>query len=129
MLVLCLFVPEGSTVLLEQPEAHLDPSVQSGLADVVIDAWRNRGVQVIVASHSEHFLRRLQRRIAEEEVAADDVGLYFCELGDQRSELKKLDVDNFGSITNWPTNFFGDEFGEIVATAGAAQKRRMALGQ
>ena len=129
VLVLCLFVPEGSTVLLEQPEAHLDPSVQSGLADVVIDAWRNRGVQVIVESHSEHFLRRLQRRIAEEEVTADDVGLYFCESGDRRSELKKLDVDNFGSITNWPTNFFGDEFGEIVAITRAAQKRRKALGQ
>lgn len=84
---------------------------EHGLADVVTDAWRNRGVQVIVESHSEHFLRRLQRRIAEEEVAADEVGLYFCELGDQRSELKELDVDNFGSITNWPTNFFGDEFG------------------
>ena len=92
VLVLCLFVPEGSTVLLEQPEIHLHPSVQSGLADVMIDVWKNRKVQVIVESHSEHLLRRLQRRVAEEKVASDDVGLYFCDLKTSRSEMRKLDM-------------------------------------
>ena len=38
MLVLCYYVPEGSTIILEQPEIHLHPSVQAGLADVLIDA-------------------------------------------------------------------------------------------
>ena len=126
VLVLCLFVPDGSTVLLEQPEIHLHPSVQAGLADVMIDAWKNRRVQVIVESHSEHLLRRLQRRIAEEKVGPDDVGLYFCDLGARRSELERLNIDVFGNITNWPDNFFGDEFGEIAATTRAAQMRQAA---
>ena len=65
VLVLCYYVPEGSIILLEQPEIHLHPSVQSGLADVFIDAMQNRNVQIVVESHSEHLLRRLQRRIAE----------------------------------------------------------------
>ena len=55
------YVPEGSTVILEQPEIHLHPSVQSGLADVFIDVWRKRNVQILVESHSEHLLRRLRR--------------------------------------------------------------------
>lgn len=129
VLVLCLFVPDGSTVLLEQPEIHLHPSVQAGLADVMIDAWKNRRVQVIVESHSEHLLRRLQRRIAEEKVGPDDVGLYFCDLGARRSELNRLNIDVFGNITNWPDNFFGDEFGEIAATTRAAQRRRQAANR
>ncbi len=124
VLVLCLFVPEGSTVLLEQPEIHLHPSVQSGLADIMIDAWKRRRVQIIVESHSEHLLRRLQRRIAEEEVTTDDVGLYFCHLGNRRSELRTLDLDVFGNITNWPQDFFGDEFGEIAAMTRAAERRK-----
>ena len=124
VLVLCLFVPEGSTVLLEQPEIHLHPSVQAGLADIMIDTWKRRGVQIIVESHSEHLLRRLQRRIAEERVTTDDVGLYFCDLGDRRSELRKLDLDDFGNITNWPPDFFGDEFGEIAAMTRAAERRK-----
>lgn len=124
VLVLCLFVPEGSTVLLEQPEIHLHPSVQAGLADIMIDTWQRRRVQVIVESHSEHLLRRLQRRIAEEKVTTDDVGLYFCELGNRRSELRTLDLDVFGNITNWPPDFFGDEFGEIAAMTRAVERRK-----
>lgn len=124
VLVLCLCVPEGSTVLLEHPENHLHPSVQSGLADILIDAWKRRKVQVIVESHSEHLLRRLQRRIAEEAVSADDVGLYFCDLEDSRSEVTKLDVDAFGNITNWPPNLFSDEFGELAAMARAGERRK-----
>lgn len=77
MLVLCFYVPEGSTIILEQPEIHLHPSVQAGLADVFIDAYRRRKVQIIFESHSGHLLRRLQRRIAEEKIATDDAALYF----------------------------------------------------
>jgi len=124
VLVLCYYVPEGSTVLLEQPELHLHPSVQSGLADVFIDAMKNRGIQLILESHSEHLLRRLQRRIAEERVAKDDLALYFCDISKGVSKLRQLDIDLFGNITNWPENFFGDEFGEMAAMTRAAMERQ-----
>lgn len=126
VLVLCLYVPEGSTVILEQPEIHLHPAIQSGLADILIDAHKRRNIQILVESHSEHLLRRLQRRIAEEEVQADDVGILFCEAQSEASSIKELEIDLFGVIKNWPDDFFGDEFGEIAATAMAAQKRRRA---
>ena len=126
VLVLCFYVPEGSTVILEQPEIHLHPSVQSGLADVFIDVWRKRNVQILVESHSEHLLRRLQRRIAEEEFSEDDVGLYFCSAEDGVSRLEALEVDPYGNIVNWPQDFFGDQFGEIAAMSEAAMKRRQA---
>ena len=32
-LVLCYYVPEGSTILLEQPEIHLHPDAQLGMGD------------------------------------------------------------------------------------------------
>ena len=37
VLVLCYYVPEGSILILEQPEAHLHPKVQSELADLLIE--------------------------------------------------------------------------------------------
>lgn len=125
VLVLLFYVPEGSTVILEQPEIHLHPAVQAGLADVLIDAWQRRRVQVLLESHSEHLLRRLQRRVAEEGVQKDDIGLYFCSAEADGSELTALDLDLFGTISNWPKDFFGDEFGEIEAMSRAAQKRRI----
>ena len=59
VLVLCYYVPVGSTIILEQPELHLHPSVQAGLADVFIDVIQRRNVQIIIESHSEHFLRSI----------------------------------------------------------------------
>jgi predicted ATPase len=124
VLALCYYAPEGSTILLEQPELHLHPSVQSGLADVLIDAVRNRKVQIILESHSEHLLRRLQRRIAEKKLAPSDAALYFCDINQGESQLISLELDEFGNIGNWPKDFFGDEFGEMAAMTEAAMERK-----
>ncbi len=129
VLVLCYYVPEGSTILLEQPEIHLHPSVQSDLADVLIDVVKERNVQIIVESHSEHLLRRLQRRIAEEVITPDMTALYFCAIDDGTSKIEPLDIDLFGNITNWPQGFFGDETGDLVAMTEAAMRRRGANRQ
>lgn len=127
VLVLCYYVPLGSTVILEQPELHLHPSVQAGLADVFIDVIKRRDVQIIVESHSEHFLRRLQRRIAEEKLDSCDTALYFCEMRDGESKLRPLEVDMFGDIRNWPEDFFGDMTGEIVKIVKLGFERKLAL--
>lgn len=124
VLVLCFYVPEGSTVILEQPEIHLHPAVQAGLADVLIDVWKKRKVQILLESHSEHLLRRLRLRVAENVVSKDDIGLFFCRMEEGGSSLTSLDLDLFGNIRNWPQGFFGDEFGEIAAMSKAAQDRR-----
>lgn len=126
VLTLCYYAPPGSTILLEQPEIHLHPSVQSGLADVLIDAVRARQVQIIVESHSEHLLRRLQRRVAEQVVGPEETALYFCEATAEGSNLVQLDVDLYGNIQNWPKDFFGDEFGEMAAITQAVVDRRRA---
>lgn len=124
VLTLCYYVPEGSTLLIEQPEIHLHPSVQAGLADVFIDAIKKRKVQIIVESHSEHLLRRLQRRIAEEALSHEEATLYFCATRNGTSHLTPLKVDMFGNIENWPEGFFGDEFGEMAAMNRAMIERQ-----
>jgi len=134
VIVLLHYVPEGSIVMLEQPEIHLHPAVQSGLADIIIHAAIYRNVQVIVESHSEHFIRRLQRRVAEGEsvpsgrsISADDIFLYFTEHNKGESTLKHLRLNSFGEIENWPKDFFGDEFGEIAAIKKAGLEKRIGL--
>lgn len=125
VIALCYYVPEGSTVILEQPEIHLHPLVQAGLADVFIDAVNVRNIQIVIESHSEHLLRRLQRRIAEGAVDQSRINLYFCEFRDGASQLVPLDLDPVGRIGNWPKDFFGDEFGEIAAMSQAIAKRQL----
>jgi predicted ATPase len=128
VLVLCYYVPEGSIVVLEQPEIHLHPSVQAWLADVFIEVVNRRNVQIILESHSEHLLRRLQRRIAEKSIPTDRTGLYFCRMDNATSTIEKLNVDLVGRITNWPEGFFGDEMGELAAMTEAVMKRQAEAG-
>lgn len=127
-IVLLYHVPEGSTVLMEQPEIHLHPAVQSGLADVMLNVSEARNIQVIVESHSEHLMRRLQRRVAEEEVSSEDVKLYFVSMDRGVAQASNLALNEWGEIENWPDNFFGDEIGEIAAIAKASLRRRMEHG-
>lgn len=119
VLVLLAYVPEGSTVVLEQPVLHLHPAVQAGLADIIVEVSNVRRVQVIVESHSEHLLRRLQRRVAERAINNDDIALYSCEYRNGRSQTARLDLNHLGQIRNWPTGFFGDPLGESVAMVNA----------
>lgn len=124
IIALCYYVPKGSTILLEQPEIHLHPSVQMGLADVFIDVMKNRGVQILLESHSEHLLARLQRRLAEGGLKKEDVALYFCASETNQSTLTPLALDLLGNISNWPEDFFGDRFGETAAIQEARLRRR-----
>lgn len=130
------YAPENSIIIMEQPEIHLHPSAQSVLADVMIEALNStengkaRNIQLIIESHSEHFLRRLQRRIAEntktnKSIGKHDIAVYFSESGDNGAKLHALDVDEFGSILNWPENFFGDEMADIIAQSKAILSRRL----
>lgn len=130
VLVQCFYAPQGSTILIEQPEIHLHPSAQSALADVMIDVinarenGNDRNIQLIIETHSEHFLRRLQRRIADNTVSHKKISAYFADITNTPATLNKLDIDLFGDITNWPENFFGDEMGDITEQAIAALAKR-----
>ncbi|MDE0089016.1 MAG: DUF3696 domain-containing protein [Candidatus Poribacteria bacterium] len=116
VLVLCYYAPKGSTLILEQPGIHLHPMVQSQLADLLIEVVNERKLQILVESHSEHLLTRLQRRIAEKQIPEENVALYFCRNNDGASAIEKLEVDEeSGDIKNWPENFFGDVMGDMFA--------------
>lgn len=124
VLVLCYYAPPGSTLIFEQPEIHLHPAVQSILADVFIDVMRHRNIQLIIESHSEHLLRRLQLRIAEgQEITKEQIAFYFCELENGKSKIDELEIDVFGNIRNWPRDFFGDLTGDLLNIMDISLKR------
>ena len=134
-LVQAFYCPPNSTIWMEQPEIHLHPQVQAELADVFISATqarenrKERHVQLIVESHSEHFLNRLQRRIAEGAVAPEDVAVYFCRRAGSATELEPLRLNMFGEIENWPENFFGDEMADIAGRTLAAMQRKKEIAK
>jgi predicted ATPase len=135
-IVLPFYCTRNSIIWMEQPEIHLHPQVQAELADVFITAIQAcedgsaRNVQLIVESHSEHFLNRLQRRVAEGIIRPEDLAVHFCTRSESATEVEPLRLNMFGDIENWPANFFGNEMAELTArTVAAAEHRKRLAGK
>lgn len=134
-LIQAFYSPPNSIVWMEQPEIHLHPAVQANLADVFISAvqanedGKTRKTQLIIESHSEHLLTRLQRRIAEKKISPENVAIYFVSHNGEGAKIEELEIDLYGEIKNWPENFFGDEMKDIAARTKAAIDRRKRYGK
>jgi predicted ATPase len=113
----------GSLTVAEQPEIHLNPKLQCLLADLFTD-MATSGKRVIVETHSEHFLLRLRRLIADEKIKVGDVGLYFIEKQGRNSTIRRVRIDDIGHIKDkeWPEGFFGETLRESLGLAEAQAK-------
>lgn len=127
VITMLMSAPEKSIILLEQPELHLHPNAQAALADLLLEVAEKRNLQLIVESHSEHIVRRLQRRVAEASPAfakPENIKMYYCQPGEDGATIDKVDIDRFGQISNWPEKFMGDISGDLHTMAKAAIRRR-----
>lgn len=115
---------QGDTVLMEQPELHLHPRLQTRLGDVLIESMQRRGNQFIIETHSEHLILRLMRRIREtnegilpdekEPLSPEDLSVIFVDSGGRGSStVRRLQVDSQGELVDgWPRSFFDESFEE-----------------
>ena len=128
VLIQGLMAPAGATLLLEQPEIHLHPKVQADLADFLIEVSQ-RGVAVIVETHSEHLITRIQRRIAEEACRQDAVALYYLKPSEEGSKIFRVNINEFGQTPSPPEGFFEEGFEETFKFARAVGSRKATHNQ
>lgn len=118
---------QGATLILEQPEIHLHPRVQSRLADFIMCMARS-GRRIILETHSDHLVTRLRRRIAEDASGelSKLVAMYFVRQEQGTSLVEPLVLDEYGVIANWPRDFF-DEADLDLRALVAAQAAKLRI--
>ncbi len=96
----------GQIVYVEQPELHLHPRAQWQMGRLLCAA-AERGIRVVVETHSRLILRAIQTEVAAERLTPGDVGLHWFERdpddGGTRVRLAELDAD--GAFGDWPVDF------------------------
>lgn len=106
-----LLIRELSTiaqqVLIEQPELHLHPKLQSELIKYLVEL--NPQLNLIIETHSEHIIRKLQLLIAKGLLKHDDVAIYYFSNSKNKTKVKELKLDANGMfIDKWPNGFFDE---------------------
>lgn len=105
VLVALLVAEPGQLVYIEQPEIHLHPRAQTAMAQILAEA-ANRGVRVVVETHSSLLLLAIQTLVAEEKLLPEKVKLHWFERGkDGATNIRSADLDETGAFGDWPEDF------------------------
>jgi hypothetical protein len=120
-----LFEDSDSIVIVQQPELHLHPALQSSLGDVFIEACHRASRPILLETHSEHLLLRILKRIRqthqewpldpELRLLASDVSvLYFDPMANGVTRVIQLRVSEDGEFMDrWPKGFFAERDKEL----------------
>jgi hypothetical protein len=99
-------------LIFEAPEIHLNPNLHGDLTDLFIEG-ANNGKQILVETHSEHIIYRIQRRVADGTIAPEDVAIYYVSRGQDGSTARRLTLTTEGEVPDWPDGFFEAEMEDI----------------
>jgi predicted ATPase len=113
-------VGERGVFIVQEPEIHLHPKAQAELGSA-FKVLYERGVQLIIETHSEHLMLRLQSYVARGDIKAKDVNVYYVDPAGKRKkkELIKIGIGEDGYFTKeWPKGFFPERLQEAKRLAG-----------
>lgn len=107
LVVLPMIAPEGSKIIIENPEAHLHPGAQSRLMDFLIRKANERKIQLFIETHSDHIIDGVRVAVKQCNLKCDEVNILFLERHqDNPPFVREISVDSYGNLSEWPEDFF-----------------------
>lgn len=102
---------EEEMIYIEQPELHLHPAAQANLADIFVNCiLENQEKCLVIETHSEHLIRKLQVLIADKKnhFTNEHIRIYYVDKDENNIanvlEMKILENGKFEK--KWPSGFF-----------------------
>ncbi|EOS78709.1 hypothetical protein C817_03230 [Dorea sp. 5-2] len=111
VIVALLKAERGSTLILENPEAHLHPKGQRKMGELIA-LCAAEGIQIFMETHSDHILNGIRIAVKQKRLKGEDAKLFY--FSRRESEGKMIHVaespqiyDN-GKLSYWPDGFFDE---------------------
>jgi hypothetical protein len=98
-------VPEGSLIVIEEPEIHKNPKMVKDFAELVVRHVLERELTLIGTTHSDIFLLTLGKLVEKGILKPRDVKVYYFTREKDRSPWTKaseIKVYENGTIEGWP---------------------------
>jgi len=105
--------PEIRTVLIEEPEVHLHPTVIRKFARALCAFVRDENKQVILATHSADFIASLLTAVSEGVAQPDDLGRYLTVKEKKTTTFKRQGVQEGGQIEGGLSSFIEAEIQDL----------------
>lgn len=112
IIVAILSAEKGSLIIIENPEAHIHPSGQAKLAELMAIAAQC-GIQLIIETHSDHIINGIlvaTKKFEETGRGIDhkNIKMYLFERSESghSTEVKNIEVHSRGRIQSPPKGFF-----------------------
>jgi energy-coupling factor transporter ATP-binding protein EcfA2 len=98
-----------SMLAVEEPEAHLHPTLQVALLDRLVETVR-AGIPVVLETHSVYLLRAMQVAVLDGRLTPDQVGLHWVEQGPEgASTVTAIAIEADATLLDWRPDLFEKE--------------------
>ena len=97
-------------IVIEQPEIHLHPSMQSQLVNLFINAIsiskkHGNPIKLILETHSSYLVNQLGKCIRNKLISSDTTSVYLFEKSKGITDITATNYDENGRIQRWPIGF------------------------
>ena len=106
------YVADGGTLVIEEPEAHLEPLRQITLVEKLVAFAARRKISLIFSTQSDYVLKKLLAMTASRKIKPKDLGLYyFKRTPDNLTRIEELVPNKDGEV---PQDIFDRAMDSIV---------------
>lgn len=100
-------VGPGGTLIIEEPEAHMEPMRQLRLVDEIVRVALERGINLVLTTHSDFVIHAILGMVHNAVIGPDDLGLYYF----------RRKRGSYTNVEKIPVNSAGEAEGELFDEA------------
>ena len=90
-------VEPGGTLIVEEPEAHMEPMRQLRLVDEIVRAAQKRDISIVLTTHSDFVVNAILGMVHNEVIGPADLGLYYFQRRrESYTDVEKIPVTGSG---------------------------------
>lgn len=118
VITLLLSASPGDLIIIDSPESHIHPLGQAVIGRLAALAANNKGVQIIMESHSDHVLNGIRVAVKENFISNNHVSVFYFDKVitnfEQYAKITNISIDKRGELSSYPDNLLSEWTNQLM---------------